>query len=462
VAAASPALGAGGWSEPFPLSNCGYEPTATLSRDGTARVVYGVVADCGTEGQATELLRQTHTIVGGWGSPFPVNETDLPPDGPAPKGSPTAVSTAGEKVVVWADGGAVMAVVASEDGAWSPVITLAKGRLLRSQPIPAINDAGDIAVAWVRGGTHGQSVEAAARIPAGRWSAARPISASGDPASVPAVALDPTGRATVAWITSRSSARGANHTVFASDHLRGGAHWRGPVKLARAPRISGPLIGVDGAGTSLLAWSRGDRLFALSREPGRAWPRPRPVAETEAAPTRMAVGPLGDVVIASGAAGNLRLTTRTPDGRWRSDMVDPNADPRAVMVNGAGDMLALSAGFPSNAQDPRYAYTREAAEDRPVITFFRVLRPRGPASAMRVRVTLSRPGRLLLTVTGAGGRVPLGAATVSVAKRTATIALPPRIRAAIARRGAYRLTADTGARRVAEGQAVVAILSSGR
>jgi hypothetical protein len=69
-----------------------------------------------------------------------------------------------------------------------------------------------------------------------------------------------------------------------------------------------------------------------------------------------------------------------------------------------------------------------------------------------VRVVLSAAGRVLLTLTGTDGRTTAAAAVVAIGAKGAVIPLPARLANAMRRPGAYRLTADTGARSAARGR----------
>jgi hypothetical protein len=456
-AGAASAVATGAWDAPEPLSNCGGPPDATLSRDGTATVRYAIVTYCGDEVTQVSWLRRSRTVGGPW-SPPAADAPPPPSDGPAPAGSPSAVNGGGERLVAWFAGGAIRAAVRDPASGWGPTRVLASGRPLRAGPLVAINDSGDAIVAWARAIGSVSVVEAAVRGPDGRWSLPAVVSGVPGPAATLQLTLDATGHAAVMWmrrVTGRSGG-GQLSTILAADHARGAAGWTPPAPIAERINAYALRAGVDGAGTVLVAWWGGlpDTMVITSRSPGGAWRTPRPVADDQGPIEALAVGSLGDVVMSSGspASAGFHLTTRAPGGPWRTERIDVNLRADRVLVNGVGDALALSSADPSNTQHQFYASAYDAPADRPAIRALRAVRAGGPASAIRVRVVLSAAGRALLTLTGRDGRTTIAAATVTVGARGAVIPLPTRLVRAMGRPGAYRLTADTGARSAARGR----------
>jgi hypothetical protein len=457
-AGAAPGLAAGTWDAPHPLSNCGHPPDASVGRDGTVTVRFAIVTYCGDDVTQVAWLRVSRTVGAPWSSPAPTAPPH-PRVGPAPYRSPSTATAAGTRVVAWFARGAIRAAVRDPMSGWGPTRLLASGRSLRVGPLVAVNDSGDAIVGWVRQTGSLSIVEASVRAPDGRWS--RPAVVSGVPAAAGflQLTLDSMGHGVAVWIrrVAGRSGGGQLSTIMASDHARGAAAWTPPGRLAERTNAYVLSAGVDGAGTVLVAWWGfvENRLVVTSRSPGGAWRTPQPLPGNQGPIQAMAVGPLGDVVMSSGGTGStngFQLTTRTPGGAWRSQFISGAQNPEGVLVNGTGDALALSSADPSNSQHQFYASAYDGPADRPTIRALRALRAGGTASALRVRIVLSAAGRVLLTLTGTDGRTTTAAATVAIGANGAVIPLPARLANAMRRPGAYRLTADTGARSAVRGR----------
>jgi hypothetical protein len=242
------------------------------------------------------------------------------------------------------------------------------------------------------------------------------------------------GRGIVAWEDGRGR-------ILAAEHGRAAPRWTRPARVGMAEDLGVSGLATDGAGSAVLVSGGTDprpgvRMFV--RAPGRSWSRPTTLPRGTCCAVALAVGPLGDVAV-SGAYGS-RLAGRTVGGRWTTRSLPPDAmDPR-VSVNAAGDMLAVVPTLGSIGSMPVIAYTLRAP-GRPVV---RAVGPRPRVDgAPRVRLALSRPGRVLLTLRrGVDGPV-VAATMLSPRRRVATFALPPRLRRALGA-GRYALTADTG------------------
>jgi hypothetical protein len=453
--AASPAVAGSSWSSPHALSNCGAAPRGTLARDGTATVVYFVTADCGTEGSSVSRVRTSREVGRSWSAPLPAA---LSPEdvGPQPAGSPTARTAAGELLTAWASAGAVRVAAFRPATGWRPASPIAERQDLRGEPTVAVGDSGDAVVSWAREVSRGAVVEAATRSPDGRWSA--PAVISGRPGSItaPVVTVDVTGRATATWRNVAGTGRNPFVSVLTASRQRGAAGWTAPERLARAPGIGPVHAGVDGAGTVVLAWWRGDgTILTRARSAGGPWGPVRPVDGSYGPVADMAIGSLGDIVLSSGTTGSgarFTLLTRAPGAEWQGEAVDSSLSAGAVLVNGAGDALAFAEADESNTSRQRFVVTHDARLDHPAIRELRVLGAGRPASSMRIRLALSAPGRVLLTLGGSSGRTTLAAAVVRGGPTPADLRLPARLVEAMSRPGAYRLTADTGARDAALGR----------
>jgi len=396
ASAAAPAAGATIWSAPHPLSNCGAPPDLTLARDGSATARFANDSDCGGESGTITVLQETRPAGLDWSAPTPIAQTFAFDTGPAPAGSPADDSTAGARVVAWSTGGEIHAAVRDHAGAWGADQILASGRdASAGRPVVAIGDSGDAVVAWV---WSDWAVEAAVRAPDGRWSAPVRIVGGPRPVGSLSVSIDATGRAVVVWLRRVGGVPGGGQlsAVLAAEHARGAVGWTVPVTLA--PKANAYIVrsGVDGAGTVVAAWWSDvpPRVVVTTRSPGGVWRRPAAIPGALGPIDDLAVGPLGDIVVStgdSGFTGGFQLTTRAAGGPWRTEPIDANLNGGRVLVNGAGDSLALSSSDPSDTQEGVYVSAGDQDADRPAIRTFRALGTGSGGSAIRLRLALSKP-----------------------------------------------------------------------
>ena len=121
-----------------------------------------------------------------------------------------------------------------------------------SGPQVAVDHVGDVVVAWTRNDGSNAIVQAAVRPAGGAFSAPVDLSAAGEDASAPSVAIDAAGDAVVVWTRSD----GSNTIVQASSRPAGGA-FSVPVDLSDAGRdASSPQVAMDAAGDAVAVWTR--------------------------------------------------------------------------------------------------------------------------------------------------------------------------------------------------------------
>jgi hypothetical protein len=240
----------GDWSAPVALSPSGHDalvPQVAIDAHGDAAVVWSslglggwtVQAGYRPAGQGWEL-----------GSPLasPVQGTAAPD---------VAFDGAGNAVAVWAatdgKGWQVQASYHPSAGTWGTVATLssrdASGSL---EPRVVAEKNGDMLAVWSRTVDTIAMVETATRSAAtGAWSKARRLSAAGQNALAPRVAVDGRGYGVVVWTGSTASGL----DVGAVTRLPGRS-WAKPTVITGV--VSGPLspaVALDERGDALAAWS---------------------------------------------------------------------------------------------------------------------------------------------------------------------------------------------------------------
>jgi hypothetical protein len=206
----------------------------------------------------------------GWLPVTPVSATEA--------ASPVAaIDASGRAVVSYVIGGAIYAARRLSDGWTSPV---AIGNHAEP-PQLAVDDAGDIVVAWLALGADGWRPQVVTRPVGGAWTA--PVDLAPPPLSAePVVASGPGGTSTVAW----SQADGG---VVASTRPLGGS-WTAPQQVAPggvAVKAAAPWfdLTVGRTGATLLSFTRApdgstSYIGAAYRPAGGAWQPPTRVSPT--------------------------------------------------------------------------------------------------------------------------------------------------------------------------------------
>jgi PKD domain/PASTA domain len=131
----------------------------------------------------------------------------------------------------------------------------------------AMDAAGDTYVVWRRSNGTNTIVQARVRPAGGAWLPTIDLSAPGQDASEPIVAVDPAGNATAVW--TRAS-------VVQSSYRPAGGAWGSPVDLSgMGVTAFDPQLAVNPAGTAVAVWGRttgtGQALQTASRASGGAW-----------------------------------------------------------------------------------------------------------------------------------------------------------------------------------------------
>ncbi|WP_028062460.1 hypothetical protein [Solirubrobacter soli] len=169
-----------------------------------------------------------------------------------------AVDFAGNAVFTWRrwDGAndRVYARTLSAAGAVGPIITLSAGGQDAIQPRVAMDANGDAAFIWTRGVLGSRRVQARSLSPAGVLSAVRTLSLVGQEAYPGDVAVDPAGNATFAWYAFNGTEYEIQtRAVSAAGVLSIVQTISDPGEFAYQPEV-----GVDAAGNAVFAWYRSD------------------------------------------------------------------------------------------------------------------------------------------------------------------------------------------------------------
>ncbi|HVY77733.1 MAG TPA: PKD domain-containing protein [Solirubrobacterales bacterium] len=186
----------GDWSEPEDLSAAGgdaHEPLVAIDPDGDAVATWNR-----WDSTASALIVQAAVRAAGddWSAPEDLSEAHLSAD-PAP----VAIDTAGNAVAVWRHPGdninqaILQAAVHPAGGEWSAPEDLSAPGQRASNPAVAANDTVGAIATWQQSDDSASStvVQASVRAPGADWSAPEDLSASGEGAGLPDLALDAAG-----------------------------------------------------------------------------------------------------------------------------------------------------------------------------------------------------------------------------------------------------------------------------
>jgi hypothetical protein len=264
-----------------------------------------------------------------------------------------AITPAGDEVVVWQDGpGIRSAFRAAGDSAWLVESVGTSDGLFAMDPALAVDSSGRAIVAWIASSPgNAPIVRVSIRPPGGSWS--KPVTVAAGPFSV-SLATDRAGDVAVAY----QSTDPATNTVWATTLRSGETTWDMPTPLAPANAHIGaaPVIVGGGARTFLVTWgtigSPGEITAARVRLPG-PWEAAGTVIPASTVPSAPggtwsgAIDDLGNALIVTHhplsaiALANTTVRLAATDDRWtQGTMLDAPPNPELAVDSPAGFTLA--------------------------------------------------------------------------------------------------------------------------
>ena len=238
------------------------------------------------------------------------------------------VDRQGDAVVVWQrDNGAntiVQAAARPEGGVWQAPVDLSAPGQNAVAPQLAVDAQGDATAVWQRFNGTDTIVQAAARPASGTWQTPVDVSAPGGDADEPRVAVNAHGDAVAVWRRSN----GTNTIVQGAIRPAGGA-WHAPVDLSSAGQNAvGPQVAIDPQGDATAVWQRPNGTNTVVQAAwlpgGGVWQAPVDLS----APGQDAVNP--EVVLdaqgaatavwqrSDGSADVVQAAIRPASGGWRA------------------------------------------------------------------------------------------------------------------------------------------------
>lgn len=261
--------GTGTWSTPINLSAPGQsagQPQVAVDGSGNAIAVWTRSSDHTIQG--VRYAAGTGT----WGT-----AATLPGSGSGSQYPQVAVDGSGNAIAVWIESDGSNAVIQSarySAGTWSAATTLSAPGENAGRPQVAINGSGNAVTVWFR--SDGSTDIIQSRLysaGSGTWGAATDLSAVGEYAHNPQVALDGNGNAIAVWVRFD----GSNEITQTARYSAGLGNWSTPTDLSAAGNDSyTPQVALDGGGNAIAVWLRWDGFnhvvqSALYNASGDSW-----------------------------------------------------------------------------------------------------------------------------------------------------------------------------------------------
>ena len=346
VEAASRQAG-GAWSSSLALSASAqnaHSPQVAIDAAGEALAVWTRY-----DGSNTIVEGSSAQIGGAWRGP-----TQLSAPGQSAEAPQVAVDPAGDVLAVWSRSNGTNTIVEAASrqagGAWSSSLALSASAQNAHSPQVAIDAAGEALAVWTRYDGSNTIVEGSSAQIGGAWRGPTQLSAPGQSAEAPQVAVDPAGDALAVW--SRSN--GTNTIVEAASRQAGGA-WSSSLALsASAQNAYSPQVAIDAAGEALAVWTRYDGSNTIvegsSAQIGGAWRGPTQLSapgQSAEAP-QVAVDPAGDALAvwsrSNGTNTIVEAASRQAGGAWAAPValssLGRSASALAIGADSWGDALA--------------------------------------------------------------------------------------------------------------------------
>jgi hypothetical protein len=250
-----------------------------------------------------------------------------------------AVDGSGAAVAVWARSNGSETIIQASSrpagGAWTQAVDLSAPGRNSKQPAVAIDPAGNAVAVWARTNGAHWVIQASSRTPAGAWTAARDISDSEGSAKEPQIVLDAGAGAIAVWSRSDGFDYIVQSAVLAPEP---GSSWAEPVDLSAAGEDADePQLAVEGGGAAIAIWSRLEGTHRIAqaalRPRGGDWESADDLSDAggNATEPQLAVDPAGGATAVwsrvVGTLGTIQSAEMSAGGGWSE----------AVDLSGAGD-----------------------------------------------------------------------------------------------------------------------------
>ncbi len=295
-------------------------PRITVDASGDVAVVWERTA-----GDGETVIQTDYRPAGGaWQAPVDISQATETASADEPW---IAVDEVGDATAVWKQQGIIRSAYRPAGASWQAPVAVSEEGVEALTPQAAVDAAGDATAVWmVFSGS--KLVARTAYRPAGEgWQAPAPLSALGEEAGDPQIALDAHGATTVVWRNSDSgvaSVRGVYRPA--------GGEWGEPTRIsAPGEATEAPHLAVDARGDTIAAWAGSnnkageyDRAASSYRPASGEWEERKQLSEDggNAYPQSVAFDQEGNAAIAwqrSDSTGNvIQVDYRPVGGEWEA------------------------------------------------------------------------------------------------------------------------------------------------
>ncbi|WP_257450792.1 Ig-like domain-containing protein [Archangium lipolyticum] len=373
----------------------GLQPDVALDGQGQALAVWVQ----GTSSGAFRPFASRSVAYAGW---EPARELDTVHPGDAEHPA-VAVNESGFGVAVWElHDGAQVDLYAAEytpGTGWSEPRLLESGAGPVSAPRVGVDAQGNALVVWRQSDGTEDSLWATRRVQGGGWSSPLLLEAEAGATSVPALAVEKSGRALAAWLQPDS---GGGVRVRAS-HFTPDSGWTPPEQASDLGSGASVAAALSANGSAVLVFrgtdlASGSPLIQATRfVPGEGWSPSTPLGRAVAGGDEPAVtiDRWGRAVAAWTAPGDvspssLRLQRFTPEDGWQPvEVTTGRASQPSVAADGQGNFHIVWVG---NVSGVDRVYAARYPEGATALAFIGALEPAHGGTSKRPRVRANAAG----------------------------------------------------------------------
>ncbi len=390
-------------------SDAPWQATVAMDAQGDAVIAWIRSSEDVSDHQPVYQLASVYRPAGGSWQP----EVDLDADETELIGSPVvAIDSKGDLAAAWLFQNGINEVVQATTrpagaSSWSAITNVSSATGAATTPRIAMTNAGNTVVAWAQSATSGATIEAADLPAGGAWGPPVELSASGQAAENPALALDSAGDASAVWDRSNGS-----NTIVEAAEMPSGGTWQAPVDLsATGESATNAQVTGDARGGFTAVWQRSNgtnTIIEAARHPqGGGWQPPSDVSATaqNAEDPALAADAAGDVT----AVWDRSNGTNTIVQAAGLDAAGPQLTRLALPTSGAvGQPLAFSVS-PFDVWSPLGALSWDFGDGT-------------SATSDSATHAYARPGRYPVTLTSSDslGNETSTTATVTIASPTSS------------------------------------------
>jgi hypothetical protein len=289
---------------------------------------------------------------GAWGSPFAISAT-----GTRAEGIRLGADAAGDQFAVWQyehnSEWVVQAAAHFVGESWSAPVDLSASAAREPNPALAVNSTGEALIAWSQQAGSNYVIQAVHGNPSNSWTSPQTLSSSATNSYEPAVGIDAMGGTFAAW----RQYLGSNYGEAVS--VEEGAGWTSPEVLSDPLETNeAPTLAVNPAGDAVVAWERSAAVEASNRPAGGSWSAATSVQTNGngIADVQLAIDDAGETIAVweNAAPGGfshwvVETARMEPDGSWAlaeglTSTADFSRDPSVAMTAGGEARAAWEFG----------------------------------------------------------------------------------------------------------------------